>query len=183
MSTSRCRARGQDLARALEEAERSRTLFLLDGLDEISQDLSGESDMFRFLHGAVDHQPNVVITSRPYGRLPTALGALDLELETVGFYPDQVNEYLQKNLPDLQETIKVQTFLQQHQLIQGLVRIPIQLDALCFTWNDGVESRTKLDTMTAVYQAIAQRSMEKGHPTVEEETRRGAGNRRPDTIG
>jgi hypothetical protein len=44
-------------------------------------------------------------------------------------------------------------YLQQHQIVQGLVRIPVQLDALCFTWetfnNQGVPQ-----TMTAVYQTI-----------------------------
>jgi hypothetical protein len=39
-------------------------------------------------------------------------------------------------------------------LIQDLVQIPIQLDALCFTWNEGLGSEMKFDTMTAVYRAI-----------------------------
>ncbi len=62
----------RDLARELEETERSRTLFLLDGLDEVSRDWSGEDDMFRFLKELLD-QPNAIITSRPYGLPPDLL--------------------------------------------------------------------------------------------------------------
>jgi hypothetical protein len=84
-----------DLARALSDTlktESSRTLFLLDGLDEVSQDLSSQDDMFRFVKELLN-QPNVIITSRPSGKLPAGLHAIDIELETIGFYPNQVNEY------------------------------------------------------------------------------------------
>jgi hypothetical protein len=136
------------LSDTLEWTKSSKILFLLDGLDEVSQDLGDESAMFRFLKTLLD-QPNVIITSRPSGKLPPGLKAIDMELETIGFHPDQVNEYLERVLPE--QTEGIQSFLRDHPLVQDLVRIPIQLDAFGFTWN---ESLTKLDTMTAVYQAI-----------------------------
>ncbi|KAH8898205.1 hypothetical protein GQ53DRAFT_777676 [Thozetella sp. PMI_491] len=136
-----------DLAKALSDAlaESSRTLFLLDGLDEVSQDLSGECDMSSFLEDLLK-QPNVIVTSRPYSKPPDDL---HLELETIGFYADQVNEYIRKTVRDPQKIDEIQSFLQQHQLVQDLVRIPIQLDALCFAWNEGINHGTKLDTITA----------------------------------
>lgn len=143
-----------DLAKALSdivETRDNRTLFVLDGLDEVSQDLSSQNDMFRFVKELLN-QPNVIITSRPSGKLPVGLPDIDIELETVGFYPDQVNEYLEGICPE--EANEIQSFLQKHLLIQDLVRIPIQLDALCFTWNNGHVSKTRFDTMTAVYQDI-----------------------------
>lgn len=144
----------KQLARSLETSS-SRTLFLLDGLDEVSQELAGSNSMSRFLNELLE-QPNIIITSRPSGRLSLNL---DLELEAVGFYPDQVNNYIEKAFINPktgeidEKTIdKVQSFLQKHWLIQGLVRIPIQLDALCYSWND---IRSDLpETMTALYQAI-----------------------------
>ncbi|KAL7971774.1 armadillo-type protein [Trichoderma sp. SZMC 28014] len=143
------------LAQALESSSSSRTLFLLDGLDEVSQDLTGSSSMSRFLDGLLE-QPNILVTSRPSGRLPPKL---DLELEVVGFYPDQVKNYIEKTFTDPKtkkinkKTVnKIQSFLHNHRLIQGLVRIPIQLDALCYSWKD---IRSKMpETMTAHYQAI-----------------------------
>lgn len=143
-----------DLANALSDAlkaERSKTLFILDGLDEVSQDLSSHSDMFRFIKELLG-QPNVIITSRPSGKLPFDLHDLDIELETVGFSPDQVNEYLERTLPA--QANEIQSFLNSRPLLQDLVRIPIQLDALCFIWNQGLNSEMKFDTMTTVYRAI-----------------------------
>lgn len=83
--------------------------------------------------------PNVIITSRPHGSLPYWLtGTFDLELETIGFYPDQVRGYVkvaftsqEPREADSKKADQVQLFLQKHQLMKGLVRIPIILDALC----------------------------------------------------
>ncbi|PON23867.1 hypothetical protein TGAM01_v207195 [Trichoderma gamsii] len=101
-------------------------------------------------------QPNIIVTSRPSGRLPLKL---DLELETVGFYPNQVDNYIEKTFlnprtTEIDEKIvdKIKSFLEDHWLIQGLIRIPIQLDALCYSWND-IRSDMP-ETMTALYQAI-----------------------------
>ncbi len=55
---------------------------------------------------------------------------LHLELETIGFYPDQAEEYIAKNLRNLLKADAIHSFLKHRLLLQGLVRIPIQLDAL-----------------------------------------------------
>jgi HEAT repeat protein len=153
--------RGDDLAEALWDATRAttsgRTLFILDGLDEVSQDLDG--DMLSFLKELLN-QPSVIITSRPHAMLPPGLDPIHLELETIGFYPDQVNAYVEKAFTD-PETGKtdpekpgeIQSYLQKHPLIQGLVRIPVQLDALCYTWSSFSDELIP-QTMTGIYQAI-----------------------------
>ncbi|KAL7797071.1 armadillo-type protein [Trichoderma afarasin] len=143
------------LAYELElETNSSRTLFLLDGLDEVSQDL-GEGSMSDFLNELLK-QPNIIVTSRPSGKM---LLGMDLELETIGFYPDQVKDYIEKVFTnpktveiDMETVNKVRAFLQNHWLIQGLVRIPIQLDALCYSWKD-IRSDMPA-TMSALYQTI-----------------------------
>ncbi|KAH7124211.1 armadillo-type protein [Dactylonectria macrodidyma] len=157
-----------DLAKEMShalETKSDRTLFLLDGLDEVSQDLGGGSDMFRFLRALLD-QPNVIITSRPSATLP-AHQRLDLVLETIGFYPDQVKAYIERAFanPDTDEVNfkkadEVQSFLRGHWLIQGLMRIPIQLDALCYTWGD-FNRRAVPDTMTGIYKAIEEKLWKK----------------------
>ncbi|KAK4116059.1 hypothetical protein N656DRAFT_841570 [Canariomyces notabilis] len=139
------------LSNTLDETKSRRTLFILDGLDEISQDLSDGSDMFRFLKELLD-QPNVIIMSRPSGTLPTGLRGIDIELETIGFYPDQISEYLERIVPE--KANEIHSFLQGHVLLLDLVRIPVQLDALCFIWDERLDSGIELDTMTAIYRAI-----------------------------
>ncbi|TLS21304.1 uncharacterized protein PpBr36_10322 [Pyricularia pennisetigena] len=138
----------------LDKTECAKTLFLLDGWDEVATDLKG--DMSKFILQLLNQQ-NIILTSRPHARLPSAIHRLDLELETIGFYPEQVGSYLRASGLDSGSIADIQSFLQRHQLMQGLVRIPIQLDALCYIWNNG-DAKTHvteaLQTMTAVYTAI-----------------------------
>ncbi|PTB62032.1 hypothetical protein BBK36DRAFT_1130052 [Trichoderma citrinoviride] len=142
----------RELAKALA-TKSSKTLFLLDGLDEVPQLMVGESPMALFLRDHLLKQPNVIITSRPSGK---SLPGMDLELETIGFYEEQVEAYLNAD-PGIEPKInEVKVFLQQHWLLQGLVRIPVQLDALCYTWSD-FDSGTSPETMTEIYQAIEQK--------------------------
>lgn len=159
--------RKPDLARALSKALEtsiSNTLFLLDGLDEVSQDLKtqdlttqdleSQDSMPVFLKTLLQ-QPNIIITSRPSARAPLKL---HLELETIGFGPDQVDEYIKQsftieNETDVAKVESIRRFLQEHWLIHSLVRIPIQLDALCYTWDD-VPLDDTLNTMTRIYTEI-----------------------------
>ncbi|KAK3944508.1 hypothetical protein QBC46DRAFT_337545 [Diplogelasinospora grovesii] len=157
--------KGKDLAHelwvALDATKYGRTLFVLDGLDEVSEGLDEDNKMFNLFQSLLN-LPTVIVTSRPHRSLPHWLkGSFDLELETIGFHPDQVKAYVEKAFTD-QETgekdskkvAEVQSFLQRHQLIQGLIRIPIQLDALCSTWDEGFSVSTIPETMTAVYKVI-----------------------------
>ncbi|CCF35584.1 peptidase C14 [Colletotrichum higginsianum] len=146
-----------DLINALWiETHSEKTLFILDGLDEISSDL--RDDMFQFLKELLN-QPNIILTSRPHAVLPSGLKPLDLELETIGFYPQQVGEYI-RACCKMTTANGIETFLQGRQLIRDLVRIPIQLDALCFTW-DGLNAGPSLQTMTEFYMAIEERLWKK----------------------
>ncbi|OAQ89063.1 armadillo-type fold domain-containing protein [Purpureocillium lilacinum] len=139
-------------------ADSSKTLFLLDGLDELSQDLTGHGSIPNFLAELLQ-QRNVIITSRPNANHP-ALQDLDLELETIAFSPKQVNAYLDADPNMMPRANEVKSFLQHHRLIQGLVRIPIQLDALCYAWED-LKRTTLPNTMTRIYQAIEQKLWKK----------------------
>ncbi|KAI1129344.1 hypothetical protein F5Y10DRAFT_291101 [Nemania abortiva] len=155
-----------ELAASLEANQYKETLFILDGLDEVYEALDRENAMFDFL-GTLLNLPTVIVTSRPH--VSFNLG-FDLELETIGFYPGQVRAYVEnaftiprkegKRKPNRRKIDGLQLLLQQHQLLQGLVRIPIQLDALCYVWsddNDNLRDRSMLQTMTGIYQVIVKR--------------------------
>jgi GTPase SAR1 family protein len=153
---------GADLAHALcDDVKRGRTLFIFDGLDEIDGKWGSEHGMSEFLKDLLN-QPNVVITSRPHVSLPANVNAPDVELETIGFYPHQVKDYIQaaftdteRKCTDTQKIDEVQSYLQAHQLIQDLVRIPIQLDALCFTWDENFSADNVPQSMTEIFEAIS----------------------------
>lgn len=137
----------QELHKALKH---NRSLFILDGWDEVVN-MSGSGDMSVFLLDLLK-QPNVIVMSRPSASLPHEV-KIDLELETIGFKPKQVHDYIEK--VHMKNVHELEGFLQSHELVRGLVRIPIQLDAFCYCWNDIKFDRTeKPGTMTALYQAI-----------------------------
>ncbi|KAI1422873.1 hypothetical protein F5Y12DRAFT_716901 [Xylaria sp. FL1777] len=140
----------RELGKELDRTECARTLFVLDGLDEISEGLSENSQIHSILEQLLN-QPHIIVTSRPFALLPRYFHH-SLELETIGFYPNQVQEYLEKISPQANQ---IQSFLRKRPLIQGLVRIPIQLDALCLAWADQGSNNNEIETMTALYNNIS----------------------------
>jgi hypothetical protein len=142
----------------IDDVSDTRTLFLLDGLDEVAQHLDQNDDMSGCLRGLLNQQ-NVIITSRPFGlgSASSDIRPVDLRLETIGFHPQQVTQYIATAFPEDKDTAEqIEMFLKGHQIIQGLVRIPIQLDALCYAWKDGSFSAYGAKNMTSMYRIIEQ---------------------------
>lgn len=142
----------KELGQALLDPITGRTLFILNGLDEVSGAWSTDDYRTNFLLGLLN-QPDVIVTSRPSGTLPVGVRSTDLELETIGFHPEQVNDYIKNTVTDQETVHKIQSFLEERWLIQGLVRILIQLDALCYTWDDLTVDNIP-NTMTGMYREI-----------------------------
>ncbi|KAF3021614.1 hypothetical protein E8E14_013909 [Neopestalotiopsis sp. 37M] len=151
---------GEDLAKQfwnyLQARGYEKTLFILDGLDEVYKE-SKNGTMLKRLLDILLGMPALIVTSRPQGLVSGQ--NFDLELETIGFYPKQINLYIKAVFPDNSEKVKeLRSILQQHRILQGLVRIPIQLDALCYIL-DAEESslltKSQMQNMTGIYQAIA----------------------------
>ncbi|KAI1475573.1 hypothetical protein F4774DRAFT_421453 [Daldinia eschscholtzii] len=111
-----------------------KTLFILDGFDEVSREWNRDETKYELLQVLLS-QPDIIITSRPHDTSINQLRDIDIELEAIGFHPNQVREYIRSSFVDPvgQESIVVESFLQRHRLIQDLVRIPIQLDTLYYT--------------------------------------------------
>ncbi|KAF9347820.1 hypothetical protein BGX26_000737, partial [Mortierella sp. AD094] len=131
----------------------SKVLFILDGLDEILLETeTSQGDTLRDFLRHLLQQDHVVITSRPSGVDTSILPNLDLELETVGFSTQNVNDYLPTVLnPEAANAVK--DFIKQTPLIQNLVNIPVQLDVICYSW-DFLPSKEQSITMTELYQTI-----------------------------
>ncbi|KAF9107301.1 hypothetical protein BGX27_008796, partial [Mortierella sp. AM989] len=140
------------LARALfTEVENDKILFILDGLDELQTD--GDPALDSLLSQLLSQQ-HIVITSRPSGVDKSVLPTIDLELETVGFNPQNVKDYLEKVIPAAAD--EVEGFIQRTPVIQGLVNIPVQLDAICFSWGSLLKEHNDI-TMTELYQAMVRK--------------------------
>ncbi|RWA05289.1 hypothetical protein EKO27_g9813 [Xylaria grammica] len=138
--------------RSRVDGKGSKTLFLLDGLDEVSWGQGTDDPIFRFVTGLLNRD-DVIITSRLSRNDFLGLHEVDLHLETIGFTPYQVREYLGMSFQDEKTICEVRLFLEEHPLLAHLFRIPIQLDALCCTWGAALRKRAAR-TMTAIYQAV-----------------------------
>ncbi|KAI1126788.1 armadillo-type protein [Nemania abortiva] len=149
-----------ELYREIKKPDAGGSLFLLDGLDEIWK-YQHSNNHIREIVRELLNQPNVIVTSRPSVQLLGGFEPFDIELETIGFHSEQVRQYIKQvteentELDDsgrAEKSREIVDFLDQHPLVGDLVRIPIQLDALCFAWDD-VSTRGP-QTMTELYQAI-----------------------------
>ncbi len=162
----------QTEAKALAKAflaYRNQTLFILDGLDEVVSELDDSRPLSRFLTELLN-QEHVLITSRPAGVDVPRLGQLDLKLETVGFTLDNVQSYIQKFVPQSNQD-EIQQFINRRPVIQSLVNIPIQLDALCYSWNELPKDRSV--SMSMLYEAIVDKLWRKDGDRLEKEAKVG----------
>ncbi|KAG0019347.1 hypothetical protein BGZ80_005966, partial [Entomortierella chlamydospora] len=133
-----------------------KVLFILDGLDEITAYTQPEQDIA--LEGLLKYlcsQNYVVVTSRPYGAHPSIYNSLDLQLETVGFSPDNINKYIYRYIDDLDATKAAREFVLQNPSVQDLFKIPIQLDVFCYSFDLlPVLPEEQSVTMTLLYQTM-----------------------------
>ncbi|EFR02206.1 hypothetical protein MGYG_05209 [Nannizzia gypsea CBS 118893] len=139
--------------RTITGPAKDRTLFVLDGLDEVFGQWNEGEPIQVFLDSLLA-QDYVIITTRPYTLDRERLEPIDLELETIGFRPEQVMGYLENKgiVPEI-VTKEIQFFLEQRPIVRELVLIPIQLDALCHSWGNAFKNEAP-ETMTEVYLAI-----------------------------
>ncbi len=148
---------GRALARTLCEqvngAARDKTLFVLDGWDEVAQEWGATHPMAIFLKDLLNRTA-VIVTSRPQVDLKE-VRSMDLELETLGFSPENVEAYLNNRnivLPAHAEAIR--HLMRDNPFVQELVNVPIQLDTLVFSWDEIRRMQQASITITALYQAM-----------------------------
>ncbi|KAL5340300.1 hypothetical protein BJX70DRAFT_123426 [Aspergillus crustosus] len=145
----------------MDPVQKDRLLLILDGLDEVSQEWAPETSRHNFLHHLLNY-PRIIITSRTLGISSHALNSPDLELEVTGFEMKQVEAYIRTvTKDDAQTAKKILSFIETHQVIKGLVQIPIQLDALCYSLSRGFMVGDRQNSMTSVYPAIIRKLLQK----------------------
>ncbi|KAL0764093.1 hypothetical protein CaCOL14_013420 [Colletotrichum acutatum] len=134
------------------------TLFVLDGLEEVSTllDMQCESGLREFLLALLNHT-DVIITTQPNTPYPYDLQPPNVKLEATGWSLRSVMDYLDEDGVPRSVSQGVQSLLRRSPLLQGLVRFPVMLDALCFVWEETLADCPLSDTFTQVYQAITER--------------------------
>lgn len=164
-----------EMKRHIQDPKAPGTVFLLDGLDEITEimmeHLHRKPHPVYVILKELWEKSSVIITTRPHTAFPRNFKTPDLELDTIGFSSDQVQRYIETLMP--YDNDAIQAYLLKNRIMQSLVHIPIYLDALCYIWpassmRNG-SSKPLPETMTAVYEAMITELWKKDNERLEKD--------------
>ncbi|CAF1023937.1 unnamed protein product [Adineta steineri] len=153
-----------------QQFNKSRILWLLDGYDEIVQNIPAH--LQRLLE-QLCKAPHHIITSRPY------MNSLSypMHMEITGFTDENIPNYINQFFGEVEngshysytEHNGVLSFLKRNPRIWGIAHIPINLELICSVWSNTNWSTTKRMTMTTLYdnliEWICRRYLEKQQGT------------------
>ncbi|CAF1216770.1 unnamed protein product, partial [Didymodactylos carnosus] len=140
-----------------EQFSKTDVLWLLDGYDEIGQNLPAHlKGLIEHLHKNTHH----ILTSRPYFYTLS----YSVQLEITGFTDDNIAKYVTRFFDQIEDQLqdassedqKLLTFLKLNRSIWGVAHIPINLELICSVWSNADWSETKTLTMTGLYDNITE---------------------------
>ncbi|CAF1192866.1 unnamed protein product [Adineta steineri] len=138
-----------------EELNNNQILWLLDGYDEIAQNIPLH---LKYLLEQLLKTPHHILTSRPY--LNTL--SYDVQMEITGFTDDNITKYVKQFFDQTNDEMgnaSIQTenllnFLRCNVRIWGIAHIPVTLELICSLWCDTDWSETTTLTITVVYDKM-----------------------------
>ncbi|KAF6841051.1 peptidaseCc14 [Colletotrichum musicola] len=139
------------MVKECEEHAARRTLFILDGLNEICHGLLWHGNKRAFVLELLN-MPNVIVTSRPGVALLSEADPFHLRLEAIGFDLDEIHQYVEVVKPNNADAIR--TWIGSNPAVQDLCRVPFQLNALCVGWNQTWAQDQETPTVTKLYGQI-----------------------------
>ena len=145
----------EDISHFKKQCDKGQVLWILDGYDEIMQDIPEHlKDVLNHILKTQHH----ILTSRPYAiALP-----YDVKMEVIGFMDDNIKEFVEQFFDQTKDKIdsvqlqvdKLLSFLKCNPRIWGIVHIPVNLELICGLWCNTSWSETTTLTMTAVYDKM-----------------------------
>jgi HEAT repeat protein len=138
-----------------KQFDAKKTLWILDGYDEIIQNVPPHLEC---LFEQLLKTPHHILTSRPYSN---AL-SYNVQMEITGFTDENIEEYMQQFFNQMKDeldnaTIKSQTllkFLKSNRSIWGVAHIPVNLELICSLWSNEDWSETTHLTITTLYSMM-----------------------------
>ncbi len=133
----------------------NKTLWILDGYDEIIQNVPPHLErLFEQLLKTSHH----ILTSRPY--LNTL--SYDVQMEITGFTDKNIEEYVQQFFDQIKDELddasiksqKLFNFLKSNVTIWGVAHIPVNLELMCSLWSNNDWSETEQLTITTLYSMM-----------------------------
>ncbi|CAF3886146.1 unnamed protein product [Adineta steineri] len=150
----------KDETQLQDQFHNSRILWLLDGYDEIVQNVP--TYLKSLLNDQLLKTPHHIITSRPYMNTLSH----SVQLEITGFTDDNISKYVKQFLDQVEneaqnlsgEDKKILSFLKRNPRIHGIAHIPINLELICSVWSNTHWPETEIETltMTGLYDEITE---------------------------
>ena len=119
----------------LENNGKSLTL-LLDGYDEMPEELRGNNLIADILNRQVLPDCGLVVSSRPHASLLLCKQA-SLRVDILGFSEEQRKHYIKHSLNDQSQIKQLNTYLDQHNIINSLCFLPFNILLLLFLYKQG----------------------------------------------
>ena len=130
---------GEDAATCIKHisSNQGKTLtLLLDGYDEIPEELRGNSLIAEILNRQVLPDCGLVVSSRPHASVLLRKQAT-LRVDILGFTEEQRKHYIEHSLNDQSQIKQLTTYLDQHNIISSLCYLPFYILLLLFLYKQG----------------------------------------------
>ncbi|CAF0985948.1 unnamed protein product, partial [Didymodactylos carnosus] len=140
-----------------EQFDKSEVMWLLDGYDEIVQNVPAH---LQYLFKQLLDTPHHILTSRPYSNTLSYA----VQMTITGFADDNIAEYVKQFFDQIKDELNdalskgqnLLNFLKLNPSIWGIAHIPVNLELICSLWADTDWSETKELTMTQLYDKITE---------------------------
>ena len=137
------------------QLSRFKVLWLLDGYDEIAQNVPPHLEC---LFQQMLKTPHHIITSRPYSNTLSNR----VQMEITGFTNENISQYVTQFFDQIQEELndvsslaqKCLEFLKVNSRVWGIAHIPVNLELICSIWGDTDWSGTTHMTITDLYDKM-----------------------------
>ena len=130
---------GEDVAMCIKHisSHQGKTLtLLLDGYDELPEELRGSSLIADILNRQVLPDCGLVVSSRPHASVLLRKQAT-LQVDILGFTEEQRKHYIEHSLNDQAQIKQLTTYLDQHNIISSLCYLPFNILLLLFLYKQG----------------------------------------------
>ena len=170
----------QSVVQEIENNLGENLLLILEGLDELPEELREQSSIFLdLIHGRLLPKATILVTTRPWASVylhEHCSHRIHQHIEILGFTKEQVDCYLKSVLGSDSETMDdINKYLTRYPQIHAAMTIPLNAAIVVCVYNENRTGKTVLpQTMTELYTALAKTLLlryVREHPTHDKKER------------
>ena len=147
------------VASQINKSDGRETLFLLEGYDELPQDLQDNSIFAKIIDGDVLPKAGVIVTSRPSSidvLRKQCSGQVCQQVEVLGFTEQQIESYVEARFSDEHNQHQFEAYLTCYPHIAALMAIPVNCSIVIDVYQSSKSSDESVvpRTQTELYSAL-----------------------------